>query len=162
MGLKQDLIDAKIEGLKLSGATEEAIEQAQDTLDTQVQLEVDAIVNFLTKCQFRVTNLTANVVLEDFKIPPQQGDVLSSVQSVGVGNVGAPVNSNVINGTNGVLTKNIDVGISGGKTGVLQSTGYTYIGGDPFSQDNFDVEDENGQRIFTEVKLFRDDIEDLL
>ena len=166
MGLKQDLIDAKIEGLKLSGASEEAIEQAQDSLDTQVQLEVDAIVNFLTKCQFRVTNLTANVVLEDFKIPPQQGDIQPQVTSTdipfpgGVG--GAPVQVPLNNGTNGVLTKNIDVGISGGKTGVLQSTGYTYIGGDPFSQDNFDVEDEDGVREFTEVKLFKEDIEDLL
>ena len=47
MGLKTDLIDAKIEGLKLSGATDEAILQSQDALETQCQLEEDAIVNFL-------------------------------------------------------------------------------------------------------------------
>ena len=68
MGLKQDLIDAKIEGLKLSGASDKAIQQAENVLDTQSQMEVDAIVNFLTKCQFRITELAANVVLDDFKI----------------------------------------------------------------------------------------------
>ena len=62
MGLKQDLIDAKKEGLKLSGATKEAIQQAENVLDAQAQLEVDAIVNFLTKCQFRITQLQSNVV----------------------------------------------------------------------------------------------------
>ena len=33
---------------------------------------------------------------------------------------------------------------------------------DPDSQDAFDVEDEDGQRQFTTVKLFRDDIGELL
>jgi len=46
--------------------------------------------------------------------------------------------------------------------GGLQSTGYVFIGNEPDSQDDFDVEDENGQKEFTTVKLFRDDIEDLL
>jgi len=175
MGLKQDLIDAKIEGLKESGVAEDAIQQAEKSLDIQCELEKEAIVNFLTKCQFRVTQLNANVILEDFKIPPQQGDIQPDVQvaaNIPVNTSGGPGTTTAVgmlnntdakeNGTGGILTKDIDVGVSGGKTGVLQSTGYTYIGGDPFSQDNFDVEDESGQRIFTEVKLFRDDIEDLL
>jgi len=161
MGLKQDLIDAKIEGLKLTGANDDAISQAQDALDTQVQLEVDAIVNFLTKCEFRITKLAANVILEDFKIPPQQGDVLPTVQAVGA-NAGGPVTTTVTNGTSGVLTKNINVDKVGGTTGLLQSTGYVYIGEDPDSQDTFDVEDEDGQREYTTVKLIRDDIGELL
>ena len=77
MGLKQDLIDAKKEGLKLSGATKEAIQQAENVLDAQAQLEVDAIVNFLTKCQFRITQLQSNVVLENFK--KKLGDITSYV-----------------------------------------------------------------------------------
>ena len=168
MGLKQDLIDAKIEGLKLSGANEEAIDKAQKSLDAQVQLEVDAIVNFLTKCQFRVTNLAANVVLENFKIPPHMADIQPTVTSTDIpfpaGVAGAPVQVPLNGARNGVLTKEVDVDKLPGpeNTGLLQSTGYTYIGGDPFSQDNFDVEDENGVREFTEVKLFKEDIEDLL
>ena len=46
--------------------------------------------------------------------------------------------------------------------GGLQSDGYVFIGEDPESQDAFDVDDRDGQRDYTEVKLFRDDIEDLL
>ena len=165
MGLKQDLIDAKIEGLKLSGANDEAILKSQDALETQCELEKEAIVNFLTQCEFRVTKLNAPVVLEDFKIPPQQGDVLTTVESIGVGNNGAPVNSNVIKGKDGVITKEVDVNkqpINRIHTGMLQSTGYVYIGQDPNSQDGFDVEGEDGQREYTTVKLIRDDIEDLL
>ena len=36
------------------------------------------------------------------------------------------------------------------------------IGEDPEEQSQFDVTDEDGQKEFTTVKLFRDDIEDLL
>ena len=116
MGLKQDLINAKIEGLKLSGASEEAISQAQDTLDTQCELEVEAIVNFLTSCEFRITKLNANIVLEDFQIPPQQADVLPQVVvAPGIPTVGSPTAQSTTaagplqGGNNGVLTKAIDV-----------------------------------------------------
>ena len=46
--------------------------------------------------------------------------------------------------------------------GGLEATGYVYIGDDPVSQDGFDVEDIEGQKEFTTVKLLRDDIEDLI
>ncbi len=165
MGLKQDIIDAKIEGLKTAGVPEEFITKAQEpgsSVDVEAELIKESIVNFLTQCEFRITQLNAPVVLEDFKIPPQQGDVLPTVTTTGIGNLGVPVPSNVVNGVNGVLTKNIDVNKSIGNTGILESTGYVFIGEDPDSQDGFDVEDEDGQRTFTTVKLIRDDIEDLL
>ena len=47
-------------------------------------------------------------------------------------------------------------------TGGLESTGYVYIGEEPESQQGFDVEDEDGQREYTTVKLFREDIEEVL
>ena len=165
MGLKQDLIDAKIEGLKTSGANDEAISQAQDVVEPQAQAEVDAIVNFLTKCQFRITELNANVILEDFSIPPQQADVLPTVQFQG-GNAGGPLTALLSpnSGKNGVLTKRIDVNKTSRafNTGILQSTGYAFIGRDPDSQNRFDTTDEDGQRQYTTVKLLREDIEDLL
>ena len=46
--------------------------------------------------------------------------------------------------------------------GGLEAHGYVFIGEDPDTQESFDVEDEDGQREFTTVKLFRDDIEELL
>jgi len=163
MGLKQDLINAKIEGLKLSGANEEAIEQAEETLEAQIQLEVDAIVNFLTRCNFRVTQLKANVVLEDFKIPPRTADILPQVTSRDIpypaGTPGPPVQFPLQGGKNGIQIKNIDIGK---RSGGLQSTGYVFIGGDPDSQEQFDVSNKDGQQDHTTVKLFKDDIEDLL
>ena len=151
MGLKQDLIDAKVESAKAAG--ELFVENQLDTsVGSQIEIEAElmkeAIVNFLTKCEFRITQLNAPVVLEDLRLPPQQGDVLPSVSvssglqtfvpmSPALG--GIPVQSMIAGGTNGVLTKNIDVNKSGGDTGILESTGYVYIGGDPNSQDEFDV-----------------------
>ena len=147
MGLKQDLINAKIEGLKESGVAEDAIQQAEKSLDVQCELEKEAIVNFLTKCQFRVTQLNANVILEDFKIPPQQGDIQPDVQvaaNIPVNTSGGPGATTSVgilnnadakaNGTGGILTKPINVSKAGGGTGLLQSTGYVYIGEDPDSQ----------------------------
>ena len=174
MGLKQDLIDAKVESAKAAG--ELFVENQLDTsVGSQIEIEAElmkeAIVNFLTKCEFRITQLNAPVVLEDLRLPPQQGDVLPSVSvssglqtfvpmSPALG--GIPVQSMIAGGTNGVLTKNIDVNKSGGDTGILESTGYVYIGGDPNSQDEFDVNTLDGIRDFTRVELFREDIEDLL
>ena len=174
MGLKQDLIDAKVESAKAGG--ELFVEDQLDTsVGSQIEIEAElmkeAIVNFLTKCEFRITQLNAPVVLEDLRLPPQQGDVLPTVSvssglqtfvpmSPALG--GIPVQSMIAGGTNGVLTKNIDVNKSGGDTGILESTGYVYIGGDPNSQDEFDVNTLDGIRDFTKVELFREDIEDLL
>ena len=174
MGLKQDLIAAKVESAKAAG--ELFVENQLDTsVGSQIEIEAElmkeAIVNFLTKCEFRITQLNAPVVLEDLRLPPQQGDVLPTVSvssglqtfvpmSPALG--GIPVQSMIAGGTNGVLTKNIDVNKSGGDTGILESTGYVYIGGDPNSQDEFDVNTLDGIRDFTKVELFREDIEDLL
>ena len=174
MGLKQDLIDAKVESAKAGG--ELFVEDQLDTsVGSQIEIEAElmkeAIVNFLTKCEFRITQLNAPVVLEDLRLPPQQGDVLPSVSvssglqtfvpmSPALG--GIPVQSMIAGDSNVVLTKNIDVNKSGGDTGILESTGYVYIGGDPNSQDEFDVNTLDGIRDFTRVELFREDIEDLL
>ena len=175
MGLKQNLIDAKIMGLKNSGADDDAIDEAKKTLDEQVQAEVEALVEFLTECEFRVTKLNANVILEDFKIPPQPGDIEDSVEvASGITTQGQAPGRTTSTGKlqgvrNGVKTKKIDISKSIDRrppnvstTGGLESTGYVYIGEDPEEQSQFDVTDEDGQKEFTTVKLFRDDIEDLL
>ena len=56
------------------------------------------------------------------------------------------------------MSKDGRQGIMGG----LISDGYVYIGEDPDTQEAFDVSDSEGQRDHTEVKLFNDDIEELL
>ena len=167
MGLKQDLIDAKEQSALAAGANPNDIDtSAGSAIEVEAELTKEAIVNFLLKCQFRITQLSAPVVLEDFNIGPQQGDVLPTVTSTdipfpgGVG--GAPVQLPLNGGRSGVITKTIDVNKAGGTTGVLDSTGYVYIGGDPYSQDEFDVNTLDGIRDFTTVELFKEDIEDLL
>ena len=111
MGLKQDLLKAKVEALKLAGAPEPIPTEA---LELQIELETEALIKFLTDAEFRITQLNAPVVVEDFKIPPQQGDVLPSVvANSGLATFvpmvaplgGIPVVSPIQNGTNGVLTK---------------------------------------------------------
>jgi hypothetical protein len=169
MGLKDELIEAKVQGLILQGVDEDKISTSRGTaIEVEADLMTEAIVNFLTNVEFKITQLKANVVLEDFSIPPQQADVLPTVQSIdipypaGVPAAAVPVPLNPSSLRNGVLTKTVDVNKDGGNTGILQSTGYVYIGEDPDSQQDFDVDDESGQREFTTVKLFRDDIEEFL
>ena len=59
----------------------------------------------------------------------------------------------------GAILDGLDLGKD---SGGLESTGYVHIGGDPDSQDAFDVEDEDGQREFTKVVAIQEDIDDLL
>jgi hypothetical protein len=175
MGLKQDIINAKVEGLKAAikeaegeNITEEDIDVSNGSaIEVESELMSKAIVKFLTAVELTVTQLKANVVLEDFKIPPQSADIQPSVMvSTGVpiangfgpGATTAP--GPLQGGRNGVLTKKINISKY---TGGLDSTGYVYIGDDPDSQNTFNVGDSDGQRIFTTVKLLEDNIdEDLL
>ena len=140
----------------------------------------EAIVNFLTSCEFRITKLNAPVVVEKMKTPDQPVNieletllgeyqpVLKTLKKIGdpLG-LGALIDSleveiekavtPLLEG--GAKLAGLDLGKDGGG---LESTGYVYIGEDPNSQDGFDVEDEDGQREFTIVKLIREDIEDLV
>jgi hypothetical protein len=187
MGLKQDLIDAKLEGLRMSGAAPDAIAQAMkpgSVVEMQSELEKEAIVNFLTQCEFKVTKLNANVILDDFKIPDHPVNLETNTL---VGDKAPIIDiikklAGLIPGGNevvvtleqalkqaveplteaGATLPVVDVGKDGGETGLLESTGYVYIGEDPESQQGFDVEDEDGQREYTTVKLFREDIEEFL
>ena len=169
MGLKQDIIKAKVEALKsqIEDSKDSDFDTAEGSaINTEATLLRDAIVDFLTKADFRVTNLKANVVLEDFKIPPQPADILSTVktspgQQVTVaGSVGSTtLPGNLVGAKNGSLLQRLD--LNKFTTG-LQSTGYVFIGEDPYTKDSFDVDDEDGQRQYTTVKLIRDDIEGLL
>ena len=165
MGLKQDLIDAKVKAAKENGMV------LTDTgpgsfVEREAEYTKEAIANFLTKADFTITQLKAPVIVEDFKIPPQEADIKNTVTSTDIpfpgGLATAPIQNPLNGGINGVITKDIDVDKLGGNTGALESTGYVYIGEDPDSQDAFDVDDEDGQREFTTVKLIREDIEDLL
>ena len=178
MGLKDDIIQAKVEGLKASGAEEEDIDTSNGSaIEIESELIKEAVVNFLTSCEFRVTQLNANVILDDLKFPDQPvnvgmetllGDkapILDTIKKIpGASALVAPLED--------ALKKAVAPLLEGGSTlpafnmtrekDGLDSTGYVFIGSDPDSQDGFDVSDEDGQREHTIVRLIRDDIEDLL
>ena len=183
MGLKQDLIDAKLEALKASGANVVQTKQ----LELQCELERDAIVSFLTKVEFRVTQLKCPVVVEDFKTDDQEvniepqtllGDkapIIDAIQKVPV--VGQTLaNGDKSKGIPGLLDlfkRAVKPLLKGGSTlpglnlnksdGTIVSNGYAFIGDDPITKNSFNTDDENGQKSHTTVQLFEDDIDkDLL
>ena len=168
MGLIKDIEIAKLEGAKLSGSE---IEEATPAMKKEAELTANAIVDFLTKAKFTVTKFNAPVILEDFMIPSQKGDILTSVTTEipagGVQVVGSPASqqsvaptiATVKQGTDGVKTHKIDISKDAGG---LLSTGYAYIGQDPKSQAEFDVTTEDNQSANTAVELIRGDIEDLI
>tara|TARA_B100001094_G_scaffold184954_1_gene179185 strand:- start:552 stop:1043 length:492 start_codon:yes stop_codon:yes gene_type:complete len=163
MGLKKDLIDAKVKAAKDTGIKEPLDTKPGSYIEREAHYVMEAIVKFMTEAEFRITQLNAPVVLEDFKIPPQQGTVLPTVLSTHTDlDTGLPITSRVIVGKDGVITDNIDVDKNGGGSGNLVATGYSYIGKDPDSQDGFDVEGPSGQQEFTTVKLLPRDVLELL
>tara|TARA_R100000008_G_C3564971_1_gene158557 strand:- start:464 stop:1009 length:546 start_codon:yes stop_codon:yes gene_type:complete len=176
MGLKQDLLNAKLEALKADGATEEALNMAmQDDspLAKQAEMEKEAILKFLTKSDFTITQLKAPVIIENFKTPDQPvnvglqtllgeyGPILDTLRKITT-----PLGQEqLINTLEKSIKKVVEPLLEGGATlpgldlekGDLQSTGYVYVGEDPDSQDTFDVDDEEGQRTFTTVVLKEED-----
>tara|TARA_Y100000996_G_scaffold321491_1_gene257617 strand:+ start:91 stop:669 length:579 start_codon:yes stop_codon:yes gene_type:complete len=192
MGLKQDLIDAKIKALEESGANVELDTKPGSMIEREAEYTKDAIVNFLTKCEFTITKLNAPMRLEKLKTPPQAVDVkldtlladkapiLKSLKSIGkkIPGAGTVINK-LVDQLEGDIKRAIAPILEGGAKlqalklgknplkigksgGGLDSTGYVYIGQDPESEGGFNVDDTEGQSQFTKVKLLRENIEDLL
>ena len=184
MGLKQDLINAKIEAAKAAGY-EDIDTSPGSFIEIEAEHTKEAIVKFVTSADFSITKFRCNQVTEtlntpslpiDLKIETLLGDkkpMLDSLKKIGskIPGAGKAIDG-IVNQLEGAIAKavqpllkaagkvpgiNLSKGIGG-----LKSVGYSFIGKDPDSQGNFDVSTEQGQRENTSVKLFRDDIEDLL
>ena len=70
MGLKQDLIDAKVKAAKDNGFS--ITETGPGSfIEREAEYTKEAIVNFLTSANFTITELKAPVVVEDLKTPDQ-------------------------------------------------------------------------------------------
>ena len=180
MGLKQDLIDAKAKAARDTGIKKPLDTSNGSFIEREAEYTKEAITTFLTQCEFRITQLNAPVIVEKLKTPDQPVNIeletlLGEYQPVlkTLKKIGDPLGLGaLINSLEGEIEKAITPLLEGGATltgldlgkddGGLESTGYVFIGEPPDSEDDFDVEDENGQREFTTVKLIRDDIEDLL
>ena len=191
MGLKQDLIDAKTKALEESLQESIDHDTSVGSLiEREAEYTKEAIVNFLTQVDFTITQLKAPVIIEELKTPDQGVDVkletllgdkapiLKVLKQIGsvIPGAGATVNKLVdelelaiqkavqplLEAGANLPGLNISKDGTRGDEGGLISQGYVYIGEDPESQESFDVNDEDGQRDFTTVKVFREDIEDLL
>ena len=178
MGLKDELIEAKTQALLVQGVNPDNIDTSVGTaLEVEANLMMEAIVNFLTNVEFRITQLRAPVIVEELKTPDLPVNVeLETLMGDKAPLLGAlkqiPGAAALIDPLEAEIKKAITPLLEGGSTlpgldlgkdsGGLECIGYVYIGEDPNSVDEFDVEDENGQREFTSVKLLREDIEDLL
>ena len=180
MGLKQDLIDAKVKAARDTGIIKPLDTSNGSFIEREAEYTKEAIVRFLTEAEFRITRLNAPVVVEKFKIPEQLVNIeletlLGEYQPVlkALKKIGDPLGlGGMIDSLEGQIEKAITPLLTGGAvspplnlgkdSGGLESTGYVFIGEPPDSEDDFDVEDEDGQREFTTVKLIREDIEDLL
>tara|TARA_Y100000996_G_C22508449_1_gene637405 strand:- start:657 stop:1199 length:543 start_codon:yes stop_codon:yes gene_type:complete len=180
MGLKQDLIDAKVKASRESGFTAPIDTKPGSYIEREAEYTKEAIVKFLTEAEFRITQLNANVVVEDLKTIEQPvnvqletllgeyGPLLKTLK-----NIGTPLGlGSAIDALEGEIEKAVTPLLEGGATlpaldlgkedGGLESTGYVFIGNEPDSQDDFNVDSKSGQREFTTVKLLKDDIQDLL
>jgi len=180
MGLKADLLDAILQASADAGFPEPPDLSNGTYPERLAHYQTEAIVNFLTQAEFRITQLNAPVVVDKLKTPDQPvnieletmlgeyGPILKTLKQIG-GPLGL---GELIDSLEGEIEKAVTPLLEGGAKltgldlgkdeGGLESTGYVFIGEEPDSRDEFDVDEEDGQREFTTVKLFRDDIEDLL
>ena len=183
MGLKQDLIMAKVAAAKVDAPKSKVDISEGSSIEVEAKIITAAIAKLLTQAEFRITQLNAPVVLEDFKIPEQPVDVglqtllgdkspiLDTLKQIpGGAALVEPLEKALKSAVQPLLRggstlRDLDLskhGVRGGQNGGLESTGYVHIGEDPDSQDAFDVEGKFGQREFTTVKLLPEDIADLL
>ena len=176
MSLKQRIIDAKIKAY--SETFEESIEidtSNGSLIDKEAQYISEAIIETLKDTNFTITQLKAPVIVETFKSSEQSvnielatllGDkapILRALKSLPI-----PAIGEIVDKLEGEIQKAITPLLEGGAKMVgmdidnntgLQSTGYVYIGEDPESSEKFNVDDEDGQKIFTTVKLTEEEAE---
>jgi hypothetical protein len=189
-GLKYDLVKAKLEVAKAMGIAEEdmIIDKGSPT-DVEAEYIAIAIKNFMESAEFTVTELKAPIIIEDLKTSDQgvniqletllgdKAPILKTLKQVGnlipgVGKVVDELVDELEGAIKQAVTPLLEAGANlpglditkgdSGAQGGLQSTGYAFIGEDPDSQKEFDVTNEEGQRVHTTVKLLPEDIERIL
>ena len=179
MGLKQRIIDAKVQALQDTGVTKPVDTKPGSYIEREAQYISEAVLETIQEANFTITQLKAPVVVESMKTPDQPVNIeletlLGEYQPVlkllhkigdplGVGKLIDNLESEIERAITPLLEGGAKLaGLDLGKnSGGLEAHGYVYIGEDPDSIDGFDVEDEDGQRLNTTVKLTFDDGEEL-
>jgi hypothetical protein len=178
VGLKGDLLDALTLASAETGQSQPDISDGSFA-ERYAQYQTEAIVKFLTEADFTITQLKAPVTVESLKTPDQPVNIeletlLGEYQPLlkVLKKIGDPLGlGSTIDKLEGEIEKAISKVLEGGAkltgldlgkdAGGLECVGYVFIGDEPASQEQFDVEDEDGQREYTTVKLFAEDIEEL-
>ena len=175
MGLKGDLLDAKIRAAMDVGLPPPDVSEGSYA-EREAHYSARAIINAMRDANFTITQLKAPVIVEELRTPSQPVNVkldtlLGEYQPVLklLRKIGGPIPGidKLIKRLEKEIEKAITPLLEGGaefagfdltkQEGGLQSTGYVYIGNDPDSQGGFNVDDEDGQRDFTTVRLLDED-----
>ena len=180
MSLKQRIIEAKIQALQDTGV-QESIDTGPGTyIEREAQYIAEAVLDTLSEANFTITQLKAPVVVESMKTPDQPvsieletllgeyGPVLDLLHKIGdplgLAKLIDDLETQIEKAVTPLLERGAKLtGFDLGKDdGGLEAHGYVFIGEDPDTQESFDVEDEDGQREFTTVKLLPEDADELM
>ena len=180
MSLKQRIIDAKVQALQDTGVTKSVDTSPGSYIEREAQYIAEAVLETLQEANFTITQLKAPVVVESMRTPDQPvnieldtllaeyAPVLKLLHKIGdplgVGKLIDNLESEIEKAITPLLEGGAKLaGLNLGKNdGGLEAHGYVFIGEDPDTQDAFDVEDEDGQREYTTVKLLSDDASELV
>ena len=146
MSLTNDIYEVMKTSME-SGA-EAGLDDVQDNnLYNTAQGIASAVVDFLTKQTFTITEMKSILEVEEISTTGiLQGDVLPSVT---ITNGFGP--GNVVNGTKGVKLPAVELKKDGGQGGAMKAVGYAYIGRNP-------VDNEETNEDLTKVKLLPDNV----
>ena len=179
MGLKQSIIEAKEQAYADVGAPPPDTSDGS-FVEREAQYIAEAIVETLSEADLTITKLKAPVVIERFKTPDQPvsieletllgeyGPVLELLHKIGdplgLNKLIDELETKIERAVTPLLERGAKLtGLDLGKDdGGLEAHGYVFIGEDPDTQESFDVEDEDGQREFTTVKLLPEDADELM
>ena len=99
----------------------------------------DAVINFLTKQTFTITEMKSVLEVEEISTTgPLQADVSTTVTTAAGGNV--------VQGKNGVVIPKVSLKRDGGQGGAMKAVGHAYIGRNP-------IDNEETNEDLTKVKL---------
>ena len=143
MGLSSDLEQVFLDNLSDAGTESREVDVQQQAKIRQLSQGIsDAIINFLTKQTFTITEMKATVELDGLRTTgpiTTEAQITTAVAgSVGIATPGQPI------------LNSLNLGNTGGQGGVLETVGYAYLGkSSPKGEDNSDE---------TQVKLIPENI----
>ena len=179
MGLKDDLLEAQLQASSDVGLPDPPDLSAGSYAERLAHYQTEAIINFMKESEFTITELKAPVVVESLKTPDQvvnikletllgdKAPILKALRKLPI-----PAIGEIIDKLESELEKAITPLLQGGAAlagldlgkddGGLESLGYVYIGDEPNSVDDIDVEGEDGKIENTTIKWIAENNEGVI